>query len=92
MLDVHTAIQEWSDGTPKSTNNAFHIAKREPTKAELDKAAQRKKRNFDRYTRKLAERGLTRADIARQQAERTNKHVELGVHGAMASNSEKAPR
>ena len=90
-MSFRTVLQpvRWSDGTPKSLNNAFTWAKPK-TAAEIAEEKRKAKEKLQ-YDRKLATRGLTREDIARKQAERKNKHVSLGAHGGI-TNSERAPR
>lgn len=84
---TQVAKSQWPCGLPKSTGNAFCIPP--VTKQEVDQAAAKKKKNYDRYTQKLLNRGTSREEIQRRKAERVNPEASLA---AFVPKSTRAPR
>jgi len=85
---TQVANPQWDCGTAKSTGNAFTVTPRFTSEQELRNEAL-KKRRYDDYTKKLALRGLTRADVKRNLAERQNAENSLA---AFVPKSIRAPR
>lgn len=78
----------WECGTKISRGNAFDVAPFVPV---ISAADRRKQSSRTRWDKKLAARGLTRADTAKAKAERINKTVNLSAH-CERTESAKAPR